>query len=79
MFSFGEEFMVNLAITLAETIALAFTGYVPDWEFRDIYLRVFAINLGIQIIWDLIVYPYLVSPLRHLPRVHVSLWLRSRG
>lgn len=72
MLDFREEFVATLAITVVATVGLLFTEPYSDFEFRDLFLRVFAVTFGIQLFWDIIIYPLFVSPLRHLPRVKVS-------
>jgi hypothetical protein len=72
MLLFNEELAVNLTISVAETVALLWsTSYVSGWSFKGLFLVVFAINFAIQLLWDLLIYPFCVNPLRHVARVPV--------
>ncbi|KAL1963332.1 hypothetical protein VTN77DRAFT_8453 [Rasamsonia byssochlamydoides] len=69
MLLFTEELLANVAITLVESIVLVWTAAFPQYTFKQLFLRAFGINLSVQICWDLVIYPYFVNPLRHLPTV----------
>ncbi|KKA23820.1 Cytochrome P450 monooxygenase [Rasamsonia emersonii CBS 393.64] len=69
MLLFSEELQVNAALTLLETFVLLWTAAFPQYSFTQLFLRAFGVNLAIQIFWDMVIYPHLVNPLRHLPRV----------
>lgn len=68
---FKEELMANLALSVVATMALVWVGQFPGWTFKSLFSCVFAVDLGVQLFWDVIIYPYFVSPLRNLPRVPV--------
>lgn len=70
---FKEELMANLALSVAATIALIWAGQFSGWTFKGLFACVFAVNFSVQLVWDILVYPYFVSPLRNLPRVPVCL------
>lgn len=71
MLLFSEELQVNAALTLLETFVLLWTAAFPQYSFTQLFLRAFGVNLAIQLFWDMVIYPHLVNPLRHLPRVKV--------
>jgi hypothetical protein len=68
---FKEELMANLALSVVATMALVWVGQFPGWTFKSLFGCVFAVDLGVQLFWDVLIYPYFVSPLRNLPRVPV--------
>jgi hypothetical protein len=68
---FREELVFNLMLTLAETAALLWSGFLLEWSFKQLFFYLLGINFALQTFWDLVIYPYAVSPLRHLPRVGV--------
>lgn len=70
---FKEELMANLALSVVATVGLVWVGQFPGWTFKSLFGCVFAVNFGVQLFWDVLIYPYFVSPLRNLPRVPVSL------
>lgn len=70
---FKEELMANLALSTAATVFLVWAGVFPGWSFKSLFPSVFAVNFPLQLIWDIVIYPYFVSPLRHLPLVPVPL------
>lgn len=73
MLLFNEELAVNLTISIVETVVLlsSSTSYVSGWSFKGLFSVVFAINFAIQVLWDLLIYPFCVNPLRHVARVPV--------
>lgn len=72
MLFFTEELVVNLSISTVETFALlSTTSYVSGWSFKGLFSVVFAVNFALQLFWDLVIYPYFVNPLRHVPAVPV--------
>lgn len=68
---FKEELMANLALSVVATVALISAGQFPGWTFKGLFACVFGVNFAVQLVWDVLVYPYFVSPLRNLPRVPV--------
>ena len=69
MLLFNEELVVNLTISVVETVSLLCTAsYFSGWSFKGLFLVVFAINFALQMLWDLFIYPFCINPLRRLPR-----------
>lgn len=75
MLFFHEELVLNLSISLVETFAILsiYTAQLPGWTFKGLFVIVFGINFVLQLIWDVLIYPLCVSPLRHVPSVPVLL------
>ncbi|EED13418.1 cytochrome P450 monooxygenase, putative [Talaromyces stipitatus ATCC 10500] len=70
MLLFNEELALNLTISLTETVALLWTtNFVSELSFKSLFLVVLAINFAIQLVWDLLIYPFYVDPLRHVATV----------
>ncbi|OOF92899.1 hypothetical protein ASPCADRAFT_133286 [Aspergillus carbonarius ITEM 5010] len=55
-----------LSVSLVEAYLLQ-RSLLPDWAFRSVTVLSLAGNLTLRLIWGLVVYPYFVTPLRHLP------------
>lgn len=67
----------NNALITAASLAVA-EGYLlnrtllPDNAFHNLCLAAFGINLFLRFfVYGLFIYPFLLNPLRHLPRVKV--------
>ncbi|PLN80384.1 putative cytochrome P450 monooxygenase [Aspergillus taichungensis] len=54
--------------TLVEAFALHRVVFV-DATLRTVALAVFGVNLGLLAVWNVAIYPFFVTPLRHLPTV----------
>lgn len=83
MLLFNEELVLNLLFSLTETVAISFfsvkavgeeetKGFASEWSFKALFLAVFAVNFALQLVWDLLIYPYFVDSLRYVPRAPVS-------
>ena len=59
-----------LSVSLVEAYLLQ-RSLLPDWAFRSVTVLSLAGNLTLRLIWGLVVYPYFVTPLRHLPTLPV--------
>lgn len=56
---------INVLVTL--TIVKTFPQYLPDHALLYVFVRLLALQLTLLAIWNLAIYPFFVSPLRHLP------------
>ncbi|PWY74994.1 cytochrome P450 [Aspergillus heteromorphus CBS 117.55] len=61
-----------LVASLLEAYLLQHT-LLPGWAFRTATALTLAINLGLQLVWGVFIYPYFVTPLRHLPTLSGNL------
>jgi len=72
------------ALTLASAaesfiITLAIPQYLPRNPFVWIFVRTIAVNLAIYAVYRLFIYPFFISPLRHLPQPKGGLPLLGNG
>lgn len=78
----GDSLPALLAFTLVEAYLLQRTVFT-DETFRTVILGAVAVNVFLKGLYSLVVWPFFLNPLRHLPRVPVrltqpsSLWYRS--
>ena len=56
--------------SLVEAFALHRVVFV-DATLRTVALAVFGVNLGLLAVWNVAIYPFFVTPLRHLPTAPV--------
>ena len=61
-----------ITLSLVEGFLLQRTVFV-DLTFRTVTLSSVAVNLVLVAIWNTLIYPYFVTPLRHLPTISVAL------
>lgn len=59
-----------IVASLVEALALHRVVFL-DTTLRTVALAVFAVNLGLLAVWNVAIYPFFVTPLRHLPTVPV--------
>lgn len=59
------------ALSAVEGYLLQHTVF-SDHAFRTVAFAAFGVNLALKVIWDVLIYPFFVTPLRHLPQVNVS-------
>lgn len=62
--------LVLLGASLVEGYLLQHS-LLPDWAFRSVTLLALAGNLILRLVWGVVIYPYWVTPLRHLPTLPV--------
>jgi hypothetical protein len=68
----GDKLAAIAALSAVESYLLQRT-VLPDQAFRSLALWTFWSNIGLRVLYDIVIYPYFLNPLRHLPRVQVSL------
>lgn len=56
---------VNVLISF--TIVKTFPQYLPEHALLYVFLRLLGVQLVLVAIWKVAIYPFFVSPLRHLP------------
>jgi hypothetical protein len=61
--------LVRLGITvlLTLTIVKTFPQYLPQHALLYVFVRLLAVQLLLLAVWKLAIYPFFVTPLRHLP------------
>jgi hypothetical protein len=59
------------AFTLAEAYFLQRTVFTEE-TFRTVCLGALGVNLLLKAFYGIIIWPFFINPLRHLPRVPVS-------
>ncbi|KAI9927293.1 hypothetical protein ASPWEDRAFT_177754 [Aspergillus wentii DTO 134E9] len=57
------------ALSAVEGYLLQHTVF-SDHAFRTVAFAAFGFNLALKVIWDVLIYPFFVTPLRHLPQVN---------
>lgn len=67
---------INVLVTL--TIVKTFPQYLPDHALLYVFVRLLALQLTLLAIWNLAIYPFFVSPLRHLPGPGIKVSVRRR-
>lgn len=65
-----DSLLAAILLSLLEGFFLQRT-YLGEYTFRTVTLGAFGVNLLLLAIWNLLIYPYFVTPLRHLPTVPV--------
>lgn len=68
----GESFPALVVVTLVETYLLQRTAFTEE-TFRTICLGALGVNLSILAIWNIVVWPFFLNPLRHLPTIPVRI------
>ena len=63
---FQDLLVANLLVTGGGAFALLRTQF-PDHKYQEVLMWSFAVNLAAQVTWALLIWPFLISPLRHLP------------
>lgn len=63
-----DSLLAAILLSLLEGFFLQRT-YLGEYTFRTVTLGAFGVNLLLLAIWNLLIYPYFVTPLRHLPTV----------
>ena len=66
----ANELLVLAILAAAEGVALQRTVFL-DRTFRTVFLGAFAVNVALRIFYNVMIYPYFVNPLRHLPLARV--------
>lgn len=73
----GESFPALVVGTLVEAYLLQRTIF-PEETFRTIGLGALGFNLFVLAIWNVVVWPFFLNPLRHLPTIPVCIKSTSR-
>lgn len=73
----GDSFPALALFTLIEAYLLQRTVFA-DESFRTVILGAFGVNILLKGIYSLIIWPYFLSPLRHLPTAPVSPFLSDK-
>lgn len=68
----GESFPALVVGTLVEAYLLQRTIFTEE-TFRTIGLGALAFNLFVLAIWNVVVWPFFLNPLRHLPTIPVCI------
>lgn len=66
----GDSFPLLAALTLVEAYLLQRTVFA-DEAFRTVVLYALGVNILLKGIYSLIIWPFFLNPLRHLPMVPV--------
>jgi hypothetical protein len=66
----GDSFPALLAFTLVEAYFLQRTVFADD-TFRTVVLGALAVNVFLKGVYSLVIWPFFLNPLRHLPKVSV--------
>lgn len=69
--AFGDNILTVGAFTLAEAYFLQRTVLV-DKTFQTICLSALGVNILLKAFYGIIIWPLLLSPMRHLPKVQVG-------
>ena len=64
--------LVLITLSLLEGFLLQRTVFV-DLTFRTVTLSSVGVNLVLVAVWNTLIYPYFITPLRHLPTISVGL------
>jgi hypothetical protein len=67
----ADMLLAIASISLAEGYFLQ-RSVLNEHSFRSVCLGAVGVNLALKVFWDLIIYPFFVTPNRHLPTVKVS-------
>lgn len=66
--------LLLIATTLESAVAVVLLReYVADYTLISVFVRLLAANIALAAIYKVFIYPFFVSPLRHLPGPKVSL------
>ncbi|KAL4893634.1 cytochrome P450 [Aspergillus ambiguus] len=63
-----DTFLTTVLLSLLEGFLLQRT-YLVDSTFRTVTLGAFGVNLALLAVYNILIYPYFITPLRHLPTV----------
>lgn len=63
---------VLLAAAQTTLVLVAFPQYLPENPFAWTFIRLLGLNFGLWLVWRVFIYPFYLSPLRHLPMPKVS-------
>lgn len=66
----ADSLLAIAAASVAEGYLLQRTVFEGE-TFRVVCLGAFGVNLVLKAFWSLVIYPFFVNPLRHLPQVQV--------
>ena len=69
---FDDALFAIAILSAVEGYLLQHTVFLDD-AFRTVCIGAFGVNLVLKAIWDMLVFPFCVNPLRHLPQAPVSL------
>jgi hypothetical protein len=67
----GDSILAVSAFTLAEAYFLQRTIFT-DTTFQRICLSALGVNILLKVFYNIIIWPFLLSPTRHLPKVKVG-------
>lgn len=67
----ADSLFTIAALSIVEGYLLQRTVF-EDNAFRTVCLQAFGVNLALKVFWDMAIYPFFVTPLRHLPQAPVS-------
>jgi hypothetical protein len=63
---FQDLLIVNLLVTCGEAYVLLRTQF-PGHRYQEVFIWSFVVNFAAQLAWALLIWPFFVNPLRHLP------------
>lgn len=63
---FQDLLIVNLLVTGGEAYGLLRMQF-PNHSYQEVFIWSFAVNLAAQLAWALLIWPFFINPLRHLP------------
>lgn len=66
----ADTLLAIASISLAEGYFLQ-RSVLNEYSFHSVCLAAVGVNLALKIFWDFIIYPFFVTPNRHLPTVKV--------
>lgn len=72
----GDSFLALMAFTLTEAYFLHRTLFTHE-TFRAVLLSLLVVNVVLRCLYTIFIWPFFVNPLRHLPKVPVSITLRG--
>lgn len=68
----ADSLFAIAGLSVVEGYFLQRTVFI-DHTFRTVCLGAFGVNLILKIFWNLVIYPFFINPLRHLPQVEVNI------
>jgi hypothetical protein len=66
-----EEVAVANLAALAAGSFLAYAGVFPNIDYRLVLLGAMGIAFILQMVYDFVIFPYMLSSMKHLPKVKV--------
>lgn len=66
----GDSIPALVAFTLVEALLLHRTLFAGE-TLRTVLLGTLGVNVLLKSVWSLLVWPFLINPLRHLPTIPV--------